>query len=272
MIRLIALDLDGTALNPAGVFSARTRRALERASSRGIQVVAASGRPFRSLPDCLWQVKGLEYVICSNGAAVYRLPDRTCLRRSCLAPEQVLALLDWMEAYPAALEGAVEGEAYADQSYVEDPTAFGAPEAAVPYIRRTRRPVPDIRAFLRENRERLDAVDIVTPDPAFKQTVQEELSRWEGLYVTSSVPHLVELASGEAGKAPALAWLAGQLSLHRSEMIAFGNAENDMDMLRFAGTGVAMGNSPDPVKQAADLVTSDNAHDGVAEVLERYGI
>ncbi len=270
MIRLVALDLDGTALHSSGEFSPRTRRALEQAVARGVHVVVASGRPFRSLPDCLWQVKGLEYAVWSNGAAVSRLKDGVCLHRNCLPPEQVLAVLELLEPYPLALEGAVDGIAYAAQAYVEDPVAFGSPAAAVTYIRRTRQSVPDIRSFLRENREGLEAVDLVVPDPALKEKLRAQLEGMGGLYVTSSVPHLLELASWEAGKASALAWLAEQLSIGQEEIMAFGNAENDRDMIRFAGVGVAVADSPDSLRQAADLVTAAHDQDGVAQTLEQW--
>ncbi len=270
MIRLVAMDLDGTALNRQGEFSPRTRRALEQAVGRGVHVVAASGRPFGSLPACLWEVEGLEYAIWSNGAAVSRLADGACLRRNCLDPELVREILARMEPYPLAMEGAVDGVAYASREYIEDPEAFGSPADAVAYIRRTRKPVPDIRAFLWENQERLEAVDIVTPDPARKQELQEQLEPLEGLYLTSSVPHLLELASRKAGKASALAWLAERLSIGRQEILAFGNADNDRDMIRFAGVGVAVANSPDSLKQEADLVAGDHDRDGVAEILEQW--
>ena len=270
MIRLVALDLDGTALHSSGAFSPRTRRALEQAVARGVHVVVASGRPFRSLPDCLWQVEGLEYAVWSNGAAVSRLADGACLHRNCLPPEQVLAVLELLEPYPLAMEGAVDGVAYAAQAYVEDPEAFGAPAAAVTYIRRTRQPVPDIRRFLWENREGLEAMDVVVSDPSLKEKLREQLEGLGGLYVTSSVPHLLELASREAGKASALAWLAEQLSIGQEEIMAFGNAENDRDMIRFAGVGVVVADSPESLQDAADMVTAACDQDGVAQTLEQW--
>lgn len=269
MIRLIALDLDGTTLRSDGSLSGRTRQALRAAMDQGVHVVVASGRSFHSLPSCLQEMQGLEYAISSNGAAVSRLTDGALLYRNCMEEAKVLEVLDLMESYPAALEGFVDGIPYAGRAYVENPAAFGAPPGSFPYIRRTRRPVDDIREFLRENRTRLDAVDILAADAGFKREIEEKLAALGDLYVTSSVPHLVEIGNRTAGKASALAWLSRFLAIPQEEILACGNAENDRDMILYAGIGVAVGNSPESLKAAADLVTEDNDHDGVAAVIEQ---
>ena len=87
--------------------------------------------------------------------------------------------------------------------------------------------------------------------------------------MTYSVPHLVEIGNRTAGKASALAWLSRFLAIPQEEILACGNAENDRDMILYAGIGVAVGNSPESLQAAADLVTEDNDHDGVAAVIEQ---
>ena len=81
-ITCIALDLDGTTLNPQGRLGRRNREAIEKALDAGIQVVAASGRSLDSLPKDILEIEGIQYGITSNGAAVYRLSDRKCLKQS----------------------------------------------------------------------------------------------------------------------------------------------------------------------------------------------
>ncbi|WP_434309673.1 Cof-type HAD-IIB family hydrolase [Hominifimenecus sp. rT4P-3] len=269
MIRLIALDLDGTTLRSDGTLSDRTKKALKEAIKRGVHVVVASGRSFHSLPLCLREIQGLEYAISSNGAAISRMLDGTCLYRNCMEEEKVLEILELMEPYPVSLEGFVDGVPYASREYVENPAAFGAPPGSFPYIRRTRRPVEHIREFIRENRTRVDAIDILAADVEFKREIEARLAALGGLYVTSSVPHLVEIGNKTAGKASALAWLSEFLGISREEILACGNADNDRDMILYAGVGAAVDNSSDSLKAAADVVTADNDHDGVAVVIEK---
>ena len=86
----------------------------------------------------------------------------------------------------------------------------------------------------------------------------------------SSVPHLLEISDASAGKGAALRRLAQHLDIPREQIAAFGNEENDLDMIAFAGVGVAVANSPAHVRDCANFVTGSNDEDGVADFLERY--
>ena len=125
-IRCIALDMDRTTLNPAGRLSENNRAALERAIARGIAVVIASGRTFTSLPADVLAVPGIEYAITSNGAAVYHLPTGKCLHRFLLEPASVERVLALTAGEDVTYEGFVDGQAYAERSYVEHPERYGA--------------------------------------------------------------------------------------------------------------------------------------------------
>ena len=89
---------------------------------------------------------------------------------------------------------------------------------------------------------------------------KQKLAQAGDFYLTSSVDHLIEMAGSRAGKAAALQWLAGELRIAPEEVMACGNAENDRDMLLYAGYGVAVANSPESLKRDADYVTEDNNH------------
>ena len=86
--------------------------------------------------------------------------------------------------------------------------------------------------------------------------------------MTSSTHYRLELSSLKSGKGAALREAAARLNVCPDEIIAFGNADNDIDMLRFAGIGVAVENSPENVKREADRVAPPNTEEGVAQVLE----
>ena len=103
-ITCIALDLDGTTLTPQGKLGAKTREAIEKALEAGIQVVAASGRSLDSLPKDILEIPGIRYGITSNGAAVYRLSDRKCLKQCKLTKESVREILKYTEGQDTAFE------------------------------------------------------------------------------------------------------------------------------------------------------------------------
>lgn len=270
MIRMIALDLDGTTLADGGILTENTKMLLEQACERGIHIVVASGRSFYSLPEAIGQVKGLEYSINSNGSSVYRLQTGERIYHDPIREDRVEGILSILQEEGAGIECFVEGMAYASREFVENPEWFGATAQGRRYIQATRRPVEDICAFIRAHKTNLDAVDGVTGDPAQKRRLEVRLEELGGVYITSSVPHLVEIASATAGKASALRWLAARLDMRPEEIMACGNAENDRDMMAFAGLGVAVANSPQELLAAADYITEDNNHEGVAKAIRRF--
>lgn len=272
--RLIALDLDGTVLRNDKSLSARNRRALLDCAKAGVILVIASGRAYTSLPEEMLSLTGVRYAITSNGAAVYDTGTGERILHIPLKEEGAAAVLRLIrekgeqENCQPAFEVFVEGVPYAPEEYVRDPRAYGASQAGAAYVQRTRRPVKELWSFAWEHRSVLDSIDVIVGNPRERERLLEKLGELPGLYVTSSVPHLLEIAHEQAGKGAALSRLARRLGILKEQIIAFGNEENDVDMLTFAGLGAAVANSPEHVQMAADRVTASNEEDGVACLLE----
>lgn len=106
-------------------------------------------------------------------------------------------------------------------------------------------------------------------DPDAIDALENDLKKpFPNCTIFKSQARYLEIMAGEASKSSAAAALCRLYGVGKSEVVAFGDNFNDVDLLRFAGTGVAMGNAPDPVKQAADIVAPTNAEDGLAAVLD----
>lgn len=167
-----------------------------------------------------------------------------------------------------AYETFIAGIPYAQASYVADPVRYGAAATAVSYVRRTRKPVEDIRGFIRRHKEELDSIDVVIREG--KEALWKKLeTQVEDIYVTSSVPQLLEISYKEAGKASGVRFLLDHLKIAREHLAAFGDGDNDSGMLRLAGVGVAVANAVPGCLAAADRITGSNDEDGVAAELER---
>lgn len=268
-IKCIALDLDGTTLNDHGKLSAENRSAIERAAARGIEIVIASGRAFETLPREVLEVPGIGWAITSNGAAVYRLPQGEAICRYTLPSGAVEEILARTADENISYEAFVSGVAYTDQNMYDDPMVFGCTAYGAKYVRATRKPVPDIRAFLLEHREELDSVELVVSSREERDRLWRMLEQaLPGLYITSSFYHLLELSSPNSGKANALQWVLNQLHLSREEAVAFGNAENDIDMIQLAGVGIAVADATESCRKAADRCTDASYENGVAHALQ----
>ena len=268
-IRCIALDLDRTTLNSAGQLSERNRKAMEQAIENGIQIAVASGRSLDSLPAAVLEIPGIRYAITSNGAAVYDLEERTCLRQYKLTAEAVRDILRWTEEADVTFEAFIDGKPYAEKDYVEDPVRFGAMPQSIPYIQGTREPVENMRHFIQRHEEELDCIDVVVKSEEYKRQLWKTLEKQvRHVYITSSVKQLLEISDVNAGKDAAARFLIEYLGMTREELAGFGDGHNDSGLLEFVGIGFAVENAVEECRKAADRIVSSNDGDGVAEGIE----
>lgn len=299
-LRMIAFDLDGTLLNSQGQITPFTRSTLELAIRQGIQVVAASGRSLSALPDDVLAIEGINYAITSNGSSIFALsgnqeadtdtgmasaskilpdsgtgivPDRKAPRRVYARDMEaavIEAVLDIFEKTDFPFEAFIAGVSYTPRAYYDNPTAFGAPSRILDYVRRTRIPVDHMGHFIRAHIHEIEGMDMVVYDPVRKSEILKELAGIPNLYITGSESFYIELAAGGVSKASALHFLAEDKSLTPSQVMAFGNGDNDLEMLQYAGKGVAMKNSTPLLLARADDLTMTNDEDGVAHYIRKF--
>lgn len=269
-IKCIALDMDRTTLNAQGKLSKENREALLYAMQKGVHVCIASGRAFSALPEDVVSLPGIAYAITCNGAEVYDIPRRKCLRSYCLPEESVEAIMKVTENYPVTYEAFIRGQAFAGTEYVKDPVRFGATIQAVEYVQRTRKMEEDIKAFILVHSRELSSMDIIVKDEEMKEKVWALLqSSVSDIYITSSIKQLIEISGKSSGKHNGLKFLTELLGISPGETAAFGDADNDVEMLRSAGIGIAVANGSRAALEAADIITSHHDNNGVAEGIYR---
>lgn len=263
--KLIALDLDETTLDRESQLSPENRAALERAIEQGVEIVVATGRPMGSVPQEIRAFPGIRYAITGNGAAVCHMgTGETLLRR--LVPESAVEqVLTLAQGENVTLEVFIQGRAYAQVDYIRHPEAFMADEQTTRYVQSTRNPVADIVQFARVHSRELDSIDVVVADLETKRRMQTRLEQIDGVYITTSVPRLLEISNAACGKHRGMEFVCKLLGVSQEDTAAFGNADNDADMLRWAGFGVAVENASAECKAAADYVTAEHWDDGVAK-------
>lgn len=269
-ITCIALDLDQTTLNHQGRLSEKNRQAIESAIRKGVQIVVASGRAISALPDDICSIRGIRYAVTSNGAAVYDIHTKECLQQNKMTEQSIEKILDYAKDLEVAFETFIDGKAYAQREYVEDPVSFGASPRAISYIQTTREPVDDIRSFLMDHKKCIESVDVVVKEENLKKelwkTFEENIPQ---VYVTSSVQQLLELSYEKSGKHSGIAYILEHLGLSRDGLAAFGDGDNDAELLKYAGIGIAVENASKACREAADVVTLSNDEDGVAYGIEK---
>lgn len=254
--RLVALDIDGTLLCPGGEIEARVAAAVRRAAASGARILLATGRSAIETAPVLRALGPTEgYAVCSNGAVVARAPAMTTVERVTFDARDVVTRV--LAHLPGALVA------------VEDP-GFG--------YRVTAR-FPDGELL---GEQRLDTLERMLAVPVTRAVVREPAATPESFVelvgriglrgVSYAVGYKAWLDLGPPGvsKGWAVSRVARRLGVPAEDCLAIGDGRNDIEMLRWAGRGVAMGNAPAEVRAAAAAVTASVAESGAAIELERW--
>jgi len=262
-IRLIASDLDGTLLRDDKTVSARTSTAIAAAREAGIFVLAATGRQVTQVPAEV-EAAGISHIVGSNGAIAIELPSRQVLFEELLEPPAMAAIVDFLSAeLPEARVSAVRDH--------------GARHAAAPgYV--------DLLTQMERDRGwwhiDTEPLEDVIGEPTLKLTVRhpslsaERLwtlladSGLSGFHATTSGAPFLEVGAAGVTKATGVAQLCELLDVEPSDVLAAGDARNDLELISWAGVGVAVGNADPITVAAADWVTASNEQDGVALAIE----
>lgn len=261
MIKMIACDLDGTIVSPAGQISGRTRDAFLAAREAGIHIVFVTGRPYRWLTPIVEAFGGLGTVICSNGAVLYDLEN-----------DQVL----WSQT----IDIATAREAQQIILHHEPEATFAAETTKGLHLGRGFAQAGHTLGSLAEldlHSEELDAEGIVkflarSPSlrvESFFEAVFPEVSRLLWLTHSATGVSLLEMAHPDIHKANTLDEYARRLGIKPAEIMAFGDMPNDIEMLQYVGRGYAMASGHRETLAATSLTAPPFAEDGVAQVIER---
>ncbi|EFB75550.1 Cof-type HAD-IIB family hydrolase [Subdoligranulum variabile] len=269
-IRLVALDLDGTVFNDEKQISPRTLDAIRAALAKGVDVLPATGRTVTGVPRQFAEIPGVRYALTSNGASVVDL--QTGEKLVCLPFDAALAerAFDVVRPFGGMLSVFINGESYTAASTSGDGLEM-VPENLREYFRTTRNVVPDMHRMMEEHPHEIEKFSILYPTEAQRDAAwQAVAAACPTLEITSSIERNMELNAPGVSKGPGLMALAKRLGLAREQVMAVGDSGNDRTMVELAGLGVAMGNATEEIRQAADVITADNNHDGVAEAIEKY--
>ncbi|MBZ9753136.1 Cof-type HAD-IIB family hydrolase [Deinococcus sp. HMF7604] len=262
-IRLIATDLDGTLLTSDKTVSRRTRAALHATRAAGIPVVPVTARQPRSVRPSAAAL-GFTWALCGNGAQGVHLPTGEVLFEAHVAADVQRALAGALrERLPDLLFVSVRqgGEVFVAQDGY----------AGLARLSDHNREPADMGTFTLDEVLAQPSLKLIVRHPTLhpdELLLQVRALGLPGFAVThSGAPFLEVLAEG-VSKAWGLERLCAHLGIARDEVLAFGDAPNDAEMLAWAGRGVAMANAHPEARQAAGEVTLSNDEDGVAVVLE----
>ncbi len=264
--RLIATDLDDTLLNENSEISPRNRKAITDAVALGVRFLIATGRMFKTSVKYLAEL-GLEDdcpLINYHGALVKTAISKKIILHRPLDNDLAIAVAEEAERQECHLSLFIE-----DELYINEESEYSRYYQRLAQI--DARSVGKLSSFLKKDSLRPTKISIIRWDGSL-DSIEASLRKSfaEKLSILQSRPYFLEITEQSATKGQALQWLAEKEGIKPEEIIAFGDGHNDMDMLEYAGLGVAVANARPELLEAADLVTSSNNNHGVAEVIEKY--
>jgi Cof subfamily protein (haloacid dehalogenase superfamily) len=243
------------------VLRPRTRTAIAAARAGGIHVVLVTGRMFQAVRPYAAQAELDDPVVCYQGAMVAEPKTGKWLRHVPIPIDLAREAIAAVQREGFGLNCYVD-----DQLYVAEVSKEARRYADFQHIEL--HPVGDLLAWLHAPPTKLVVID----EPEVLDGLEVRLkARFDGrLYISKSLPYFLELASPDVTKAAGLEFVARRLGFSRERTVAFGDGENDIELLEWAAYGVAVANAHDDVKAVADLVCASVDEEGVAQVLEAY--
>ncbi|HEY8910747.1 MAG TPA: Cof-type HAD-IIB family hydrolase [Desulfosporosinus sp.] len=262
-IRLVAMDLDDTLLRDDWTISPRVLKAIQKAKEQGVKMTIATGRMSISARPYAEQL-GLDVpVITYHGAMIQQALSGEILFRRVIPSALATEIVRY-----------VSGQGIYVQVYLKDRVISEVlNEWSEEYerIASVRIEKADLAALLAQEPEGVEKILLMAKESDLDQVAPVLRKLYgEKVHLTKSKPCFLEMTDCSVNKGVALAALAERLGIAQKDVMAIGDSFNDLEMIKYAGVGVAMGNARAEIKEHANIITASNEEDGVAEAIERY--
>nr|WP_304213221.1 Cof-type HAD-IIB family hydrolase [Fredinandcohnia onubensis] len=259
---LIALDLDGTLLKDDKTISKRTKDTLEKAKKAGHMVMIATGRPFRSSSMYYQELSLSTPIVNFNGAFVHHpLDQKWGVYHDTLdlkTVKEIVNVADELRVKNILAEVIDDVYFHFHDESMLDIFGMGKPNIET----------GDLRKILKRDPTSL----LIHPDEEIADKIRKYLSDMHAEVVDHrkwAAPwHVIEIVKSGLNKAVGIQKVADYYQIPKDRIIAFGDEDNDLEMIEYAGHGIAMGNGIDELKSIANHVTMTNEEDGIALYLE----
>lgn len=273
-IKIIAVDLDGTLFTSSKEILPETLSALERASAMGIEIVPATGRPFHGVSEKVTGLEFVNYILTCNGAAIYNRYTGECLYEQPMSWEKGAEILTALKGLNISIDAFINGYSYKERSQINFIDSLALSQVMKDYIKKTRLYVDDLIEFVSSEKHSVQKITLnFAKNPGGTSLDRDEtkarLDKISDIAVVSGGDNNLEITESTINKGISLVNFGKRLGIDRSQIMAFGDSGNDLEMLKAAGFGVAMGNSEKAVLDIADYVTLSNNDNGIGDAIEK---
>lgn len=273
--RAIVMDIDGTLLNSKKQISDLTREALIAAQNKGVQLILASGRPTAAMThyaEILEMNQNHGLLVSYNGSRVVDSETGETLYNQPISVKDGKAVLEHLKQFDVIVMIEKNDYMMVNDVFHNQISYLGKEMNIIEYEARGGQyklcEIIDLSDFLDYEINKI----LIAGDPDYLQANYKEIMRpFDGkLNCMFTAPFYFEFTADGIDKAKALDAVFGPLGIDRDDVIAFGDGHNDMTMLQYCGTGIAMGNAVEDLKAIADEIGLSNDEDGIAKMLATF--
>lgn len=260
---MLVVDMDDTLLTDDHELSNENKSMLLKAQELGVYVVLASGRPTSAMIEYAKELQcdvNNSFMISFNGSTITDLKEDKILFEHSLTKEQIHSIYDFSQENNTHVITYLDGKIISETSseYIDvESTITGLEHIIIPSFKEAVASSA-VKCLLLEEPSYLKTVE-----PLLKEAMPE-------LSVCMSKPFFLEAAPNGVDKGAAVEILAKKLNINPSEIIAIGNAGNDLSMVQYAGLGVWVDNVEEELREFGDIIVASNNDHGVAEVVRRF--
>lgn len=286
MYKLVAVDLDGTMLNPYGIVTENTKNIIQRTIEKGTDVIIASGRPIDSIKTIAKEIGSKNYFIAGNGALIYDMKKDKIIYDKFLPKHKVLEIIKICE------ENSISYNVYTDQTILATALKYNVLYYHKENLKKEENKqtkisiIENMYEYVKNKKEeKYLKITICDDNQTVFQSIIRKLRKIQGIEVLDvshmsrktikqgteeiTIAYYTEITVQNVDKWNAIEFLMQKLKISKEEIVAIGDNVNDKKMIQEAGLGVAMGGSTPEITQIADYVTTSNNEEGVAKVLQK---
>ena len=286
MYKLIAIDLDGTMLNQYGLITQKTKETIKKVQEKGIELIIASGRGISSVKNFAKEIDSRNYFISGNGSIIYDIKNEQILYENILKKSKILDIIK------ICRENSIYYNVYTEKGIIAESLKYNTLYYYKENLNKEEENqtniniVPNIEDYVANSNEKFLKVMICDKTKTVFNSIQKRLQEIPNVQIlevshmsrkiikqgTEEIPleyFYTEITAENVDKWNALTFLIKKLNIQKEETMTIGDNSNDINMIKNAGMGIAMGESPIEVKEIAKFVTDNNDEDGVAKALSK---
>ncbi|MGF6952129.1 Cof subfamily protein (haloacid dehalogenase superfamily) [Neobacillus sp. B4I6] len=263
--KMVCLDIDGTLLNSRHEISDKTKQVIQNvANQKYIPVILVSARMPKGMLSLQKELNIVQPIICYSGALIWNHGD--------LQLNITIPVSDVKKVYTIVKNLSIHISLYKDDEwYIEEMDEWAKQESEITSITPAISDFSNLFTIWEQESTGPNKILCMAESHKIHQLdvkINDYLSSYLNIY--PSKPTYLEIMPKHTTKTSAIEFLCKEFDILKNEIIAIGDNYNDMNMIEFAGLGIAMGNAPEQVKQIANDITLSNDEDGVAEALKKY--